>query len=98
MIDNIYLKQIRYEVKPIENLEVWDEQLVKIGQKIHEYRKEFIEKINEKIYEIHLKTTENKEKIKIKYISNIGNNYLENLKKNINSDIQKGYTQIGIHR
>ena len=95
---NIYLKQIKYEVKPIENLEVWDEQLVKIGQKIYEYRKEFIEKINEKIYEIHLKTTENKEKIRIKYISNIGNNYFENLKKNKKSDIQKGYTGIGIHR
>ena len=50
------------------------------------------------IYDIHLKTTENKEKIKIKYISNIGNNYLENLKKNRNNDIQKGYTSIGVHR
>jgi len=68
---NIYLKQIKYEGKPIENLQIWDEQIVKLGKKIHEYRKEFIEKINEKIINIHLKTTENKEKIKIKYISNI---------------------------
>ncbi|MDO5555899.1 MAG: DNA replication and repair protein RecF [Clostridia bacterium] len=68
---NIYLKQIKYEKKPIENLEIWDEQIVNIGKKIFEYRKEFIERINERIYEIHLKTTENKEKIKIKYISNI---------------------------
>lgn len=95
---NIYLKQIKYEKKPIENLEIWDEQIVKIGEKIYNYRKEFIEKINEKIFDIHLKTTENKEKIEIKYISNIGKNYLENLKKNKNSDIQKGYTGIGIHR
>ena len=48
--------------------------------------------------DIHLKTTENKEKIKIKYISNIGNNYLENLKINKKDDIKKGYTGIGIHR
>ncbi len=68
---NIYLKQIKYESRPIENLEVWNEQLVRLGQKIYEYRKEFIEKINEKIYDIHLKTTENKEKISVKYISNI---------------------------
>ncbi len=68
---NIYLKQIKYEGKPIENLNLWDEQLVNIGTKIYEYRKEFIEKINEKIFDIHLKTTDNKEKIKIKYISNI---------------------------
>lgn len=95
---NIYLKQIKYEEKKIENLEIWDEQIVKAGKKIYEYRKEFIEKINDKIFDIHLRTTENKEKIKIKYISNIGNNYSENLKKNRNSDIQKGYTGIGIHR
>ena len=68
---NIYLKQIKYEEKSIDNLSIWDEQIVEIGKKIYEYRKEFIEKINEKIYDIHLKTTENKEKIKIKYISNI---------------------------
>ena len=95
---NTYLKQIKYEGKPISNLDIWDEQIVELGTKIYEYRKEFIEKINKKIYDIHLKTTENKEEIKVKYISNIGKNYLECLKKNKNSDIQKGYTQIGIHR
>lgn len=67
---NIYLKQIKYEGKPIENLYIWDEQIVKIGQKIYEYRKEFIEKINNKIYNIHLNTTENKERIKVEYFSN----------------------------
>ena len=95
---NIYLKQIKYDGKTISNLDIWDEQIVELGTKIYEYRKEFIEKINEKIFDIHLKTTENKEQIKVKYISNIGTNYLESLKKNKNSDIQKGYTQIGIHR
>lgn len=68
---NIYLKQIKYEGKIVENLYVWDEQIAKIGQKIYEYRKEFIEKINKKIYNIHLNTTENKEKIKMEYYSNI---------------------------
>lgn len=68
---NIYLKQIKYEGKSIENLYIWDEQIVKIGQKIYEYRKEFIEKINNKIYNIHLNTTENKEKIRVEYFSNI---------------------------
>ena len=68
---NMYLKQIKYEGKNIKNLEVWDEQIVEIGKKIYEYRKEFIEKINNKILDIHLKTTENKEKIEMKYITNI---------------------------
>ena len=95
---NYYLKQIKYDNKPIENLDIWDEQLVKLGTKIYKYRKEFIEKINQKMFEIHLKTTEEKENIKIKYNSNIGKNYIESLKKNQNNDIQKGYTAIGIHR
>ena len=95
---NIYLKQIKYEGKPIDNLDIWDEQIIDLGTKIYEYRKEFINKLNEKIVKIHLNTTEKKEIIKIKYISNIGKDYTETLKKNINNDIQKGYTNIGIHR
>ena len=68
---NIYLKQIKYDGKSIENLYIWDEQIAKLGQKIYEYRKEFIEKLNKKIYNIHLNTTENKEEIKVEYVSNI---------------------------
>lgn len=68
---NSYLKQIKFEAKPIKNLEIWDEQIVEIGTKIFKYRQEFIEKINEKIFGIHLKTTDNKEKIRVEYISNI---------------------------
>ncbi len=96
---NNYLKQIKYENKSKKNLEIWDEQLVKLGLKIYEYRKEFIEKINNKIKEIHLKTTENKENIEIKYKFNINKeNYLKKLKENIELDIKKGHTSVGIHR
>ena len=59
---NVYLKQIKYEGKTIENLEIWDEQIARLGTKIYEYRKEFIEKINEKIYDIHLKLQKTKKK------------------------------------
>ena len=95
---NLYLKQIKYDGKEEENLEIWDEQIAKIGKKIYEYRKFYIEKLNKKIYDIHLKTTDNKEKIEIKYISNVEEDYLNSLKKNRKNDIQKGYTTIGIHR
>ena len=95
---NTYLKQIKYEGKKEENLDIWDEQIANLGTKIYNYRKEFIEKINEKIKEIHLKTTENKEQTEIKYISNTEKDYLEKMKKNRKIDIQKGYTSIGIHR
>jgi len=97
---NNYLKQIKYENKSKLNLDVWDEQLIKLGIKIYEYRNEFIEKINKKIKDIHLLTTENKEKIEIKYKTNIKNieEYLKKMKEKREEDIQKGYTSIGVHR
>ena len=97
---NNYLKQIKYENKSYEMLDIWDEQLVDLGTKIFIYRKEFLEKINNKIKSIHLITTQNKEHIEIKYKSNIinENKYLQELKNKRNIDIQKGYTSIGIHR
>jgi len=97
---NNYLKQIKYENKSPEMLDIWDEQLVDLGTKIYLYRKEFFDKINNKIKKIHLCTTQNKENIEIKYKSNIINKekYLNELKNKRNIDIQKGYTSIGIHR
>lgn len=97
---NNYLKQIKYENKSRDNLDIWDEQLIKIGIRIFNYRKEFIEKINERIEKIHLETTDNKEKIEIKYKSNIINEeeYRKKMKAKQEEDIQKGYTSIGIHR
>ena len=94
---NNYLKQIKYENKSKDMLDIWDEQLANLGIKIYIYRKEFIEKINNKIKKIHFNTTN--EEIEIKYKTNINeNNYLEKLKSNRNKDIEKGYTEIGIHR
>ena len=96
---NNYLKQIKYENKPKINFEIWDEQLANLGIKIYEYRKEFIEKINKKIKIIHLGITDEKEKIEIKYKTNINKeNYEEKLIKNREIDIQKGYTSVGVHR
>ena len=89
---NNYLKKIKFEGKDEEILDIWDEQLAKYGLKIYDYRKEFIEKLNNKINKIHFKSTENKENIKIKYISNIEEKYLEKLNNNRKIDIQKGYT------
>ena len=95
---NNYLKQIKYENKSEEILDIWDEQLANFGSKIYIYRKEFIEKINNKIKKIHFNTT--KEEIEIKYKSNIKSEkkYLEELKNKRKVDIEKGYTSIGIHR
>ena len=97
---NNYLRQIKEENKPEEMLEIWDEKLAEYGEKVYTYRKEFIEKIYNKINEIHGNITDNKETLKIEFISNCDNkeNYLKLLKERRKLDIIKGFTTKGIHR
>ena len=91
---NIYLNQIRQENKPEEMLEIWDEKLAEYGQKVYEYRNEFIEKIKEKINKFHSPITEEKEKVSIKYISHLKDidEFRKLLKENRKIDIKRGFT------
>ena len=97
---NNYLKQIREENKTEELLEIWDEKLAEYGEKIYTYRAQFVEKIKSKIGNIHNKITDEKEEIKLEYISNCKNKeeYLKLLKERRKLDIIKGFTTKGIHR
>ncbi len=97
---NIYLKQIKYDNKPEDMLDIWDSKLAELGMKIFLYRKEFIEKISNKICDIHSNITNNDEKIEISYSFNCDSKkqYLEELRKTRKIDIQKCYTTFGIHR
>ena len=97
---NNYLKQIKEENKSQELLDIWDEKLAEYGEIIYKYRKEYIEKIIEKIKNIHKKITNENEKIEIEYFSNCNNksDYLNLLKERRKLDIIKGFTTKGIHR
>ena len=97
---NNYLKQIKEEKKKEDFLEIWDEKLADYGTKIYMYRKEFIEKIINKIKKIHKEITDEKEQIEIEYISECRSKeeYLNLLKQRKKLDIIKGYTTKGIHR
>ena len=97
---NNYLKKIKQENASEEMLEIWDEQLISYGKIISEYRKEFIDKIKNKIKIIHKNITGEKEEIKINYLTDCldENNYRELLKQRKKLDIIKGYTTRGIHR
>ena len=107
-IYNLYLKTLEERnnyLKNIENqkndlLEIWDEQLAEYGFEIYKYRRECIEKIKNKIKNIHKNITNNKEEIDIEYKSNCENKseFLELLKQRRKLDIIKGYTTKGIHR
>ena len=97
---NTYLKQIKLEKKDPNLLDLWDEKLAEYGEKIFNYRKEFIEKIIKKINIIHENITNNSEKINIKYLSDFSSkeNFYSTLKQNQKNDIMRGATSVGIHK
>ena len=97
---NNYLRQIKQENKNPDLLEIWDEKLADYAEKIYSYRNEFVEKIKNKIKNIHSEITGNKEEIKIEYLSECKDKkvYLDKLKERRSLDIIKGFTTKGIHR
>ena len=97
---NKYLRQIKEERKDANLLDIWDEKLADYAFKICQYRTEFIEKISNKIGKIHNKITNEKEEIKIEYLTECNNKekYLQLLKERRKLDIIKGFTTKGVHR
>ena len=100
---NAYLKQIKFDNKSKDMLEIWDESLSRLSYQIYTYRSEYIQKIKEKIKVIHNKITncgQQDEKIEISFISSgkSQKDFYENLLRNRENDIRKGYTSTGSHR
>lgn len=96
---NNLLKQISFDRKQIDMLDVWDIQLVNYGIKVIKERNNFINMINEIIPEIHDKLTFGKEKILLSYDKNVDCDfYYDELLKIRDKDIKYQTTQIGPHR
>ena len=97
---NNYLRQIKEYNKDENLLEIWDEKLAEYAFNIYNYRNEFINKIKNKIKNIHNEITNNKEEIEIEYLTECESKekYLKLLKDRRKLDIIKGYTTKGIHR
>ena len=100
---NTYLKQIKFDNKPENMLEIWDERLAELSYQIYKYRTEYIHKIQEIIGDIHNLITncgQSPEKIEINFISSgkSKNEFYDKLEKSRKIDIQKGFTSTGIHR
>lgn len=100
---NTYLKQIKFDNKSKDMLEIWDERLADLSYQIYIYRNEYIQKIKEKIKDIHNKITncgKQDEKIEICYISSgkTKEEYYKDLINNRENDIRRGFTSTGSHR
>lgn len=96
---NNLLKQIAFDGKSKDTLDVWDEQLVKYGIKVISARNNFIELINEIICKIHGSLTSEREIIKVIYEKNVDeNNYFEELRDKRYVDLKYQSTSVGPHR
>lgn len=97
---NNYLRQIKFENKDKNLIEIWNEKLADYGIKVYQYRKEFINKITERINKFHNEITNSKENIRLEYSSDCieKEKYLKILNISQVVDISKGYTSKGIHR
>lgn len=97
---NTYLKKITIDRKDDDLLNIYDEKLAEYAEVINKYRNEFINKLKEKTENIHKNVTEEKETLKIKYISDCyeKEKYLLALKSNRRKDIERGFTSCGVHR
>ena len=86
--------------KRLETIDIWNEQLAIQTEKIHNYRKEYIDKIQDKLKIIHPGLTDNKETIEIKYKTRFKDkeSFLQILEENKQLDLLRGYTSEGAHR
>lgn len=86
--------------KKVDTIDIWNEQLATLNEKIYDYRKYYIEKLQEKLLLIHPKVTNEKENIKIIYKTKFEDKekFLNLLEKNLTFDLYKGYTGVGAHR
>lgn len=88
----------------IDMLDTYDEQLVNYGLEVIKKRKENIKQLAEKILNIHLLISNNKEKLIVSYENDILNEaspkdiYLKKLKETRDLDIKNQYTLVGPHR
>ncbi len=82
-----------------DTLDVWDMQLADYGARLITRRNQFICDINEIIYGIHRKLTDNREELNIEYEPNIiGNNLYEELVRCREKDFKLKSTTVGPHR
>jgi DNA replication and repair protein RecF len=83
----------------METLEVWDDQLIKYGEHIHEVRKTFIEKLQPIFQNYYELISGGKEKVGLKLQSDLsGNDFESLLKQAISKDRMFQYSTCGIHK
>lgn len=82
-----------------ESLEIWDEQLITPGVRIHERRKKFLERFIALFQESYFNLCSGREIPKLVYVSALlKDDFVSLLKKSRDKDLVLEYTSVGIHK
>lgn len=96
---NKLLKDFYQNSDLLETIHIWDSQLLSYGKQIISRRRNFIENLNQIIYDIHLKLSGGREKLVISYEPDVlEEEYEEKLKNGMDRDLRLKQTSIGPHR
>lgn len=96
---NNLLKQVGYNKKLMETMEVWDSQLLEYGTHIIKARSNFLEELNLLVGEIHERLSGGKETLTVSYEPSVAAEfYEEKLKLSLERDIYQKATGYGPHR
>ena len=96
---NRLLKEMAFQEKLKDTLEIWDMQLVRYGERVMEGRKKFLREINEIVGDIHGKLTGGRERLVMEYEPSTGELSLEEaVRRNRERDIRMKSTSAGPHR
>lgn len=96
---NKLLKDIAFQPNLRDTLDIWDMQMVQFGCKIISCRKQFVERLNKIIRDIHKNLTGDIENLELIYEPSISEEtFEEELRKNREKDLKFKLTAIGPHR
>ena len=109
---NALLKRINQGLSNIDELDIWDEQLARMGAYITLLRYNYIQKLDVFSKNLYKKMSSDREDLSLSYSSSVYSNifgrtdykgemaeeYLEKMKKSRRDDVRAGFTTIGIHR
>lgn len=97
---NILLKQM-FENRSFDavSLEIWDDNLVRYGEKIHERRKKFLDEFNPLFERYYRLLSGGKERVRIEYRSQLYEmNFKELLHSSVGKDRAVKHTTCGVHK
>lgn len=96
---NKLLKDMVFRPDLADTLPVWNIQLLETGKRIIKRRKQFVEELNDIVYDIHFRISGEKEELFIKYEPNIDDIFFEDeLNRAKVKDMKLCQTSVGPHR